>query len=276
MVRNQNPGSFASMAEGTLDEVVQQLQQLVAAHHLLRAALAGHAGSAQSEAVQEFMLMERRTEQALDALLPATDQLAQAVRSSLDNAHLLLAQHPPLETSPREVLSYAHKLRYTTFASLGVLPGQPPAPQVWDMRASKLYALQAAAAAAEEAATRVPAAVEAKRQAPEAPPAQLQPPVSLPPMPADWQPGMPVPLDLDLLKIPDGWQPGDPIPGLPPLPAAGPIEQQLPAAAAAAPPAAAPAAVRELHMDFELNADLDDFEAEEVQEISEEEESDDD
>lgn len=53
---------------------------------------------------------------------------------------------PPSEAAAAAVITYAHKLSYTTFAPPGFEPGRtplgnfrPPAPQEWQMRASQLH-----------------------------------------------------------------------------------------------------------------------------------------
>ncbi|KAK6290353.1 hypothetical protein POUND7_001894 [Theobroma cacao] len=132
-----------------------------------------------------------------------------------------------------DILSYAHRISYTTFAPPEFGAGQaplrgalPPAPQEEQMRASQLYAFA-------DLDVGLPKAVEAKEKAVEAiiepPPAQ---PVDtnplanlaalqglLPPnftVPSGWKPGMPVELPTNLPVPPPGWKPGDPVP-LPPL-----------------------------------------------------------
>ncbi|XP_074273649.1 mediator of RNA polymerase II transcription subunit 4-like [Silene latifolia] len=127
-----------------------------------------------------------------------------------------------------DVISYAHKISYTTFAppefgAGGPLRGAlPPAPQEDQMRASQLYAFS-------DLDVGLPKMAEDKERAieplieihaiPEPDPmeaikGQLPSNFSVP-VPAGWQPGMPVEL-LDLPLPPAGWKPGDPIP-LPPL-----------------------------------------------------------
>ena len=53
---------------------------------------------------------------------------------------------PPGAESARGVVTYAHKLSYTTFAPLGFEAGltplgnfRPPAPQEWQMRVAQLH-----------------------------------------------------------------------------------------------------------------------------------------
>ncbi|XP_027358679.1 mediator of RNA polymerase II transcription subunit 4-like [Abrus precatorius] len=134
-----------------------------------------------------------------------------------------------------DILSYAHRISYTTFAPPEFGSGQaplrgalPPAPQEEQMRVSQLYSFA-------DLDVGLPKEVESKEKIVEAivEPPPLQPPVDanplanlssiqglLPPnftVPAGWKPGMPVQLPTDLpIKPPPGWKPGDPVP-LPPM-----------------------------------------------------------
>ncbi|KAL2333797.1 hypothetical protein Fmac_015010 [Flemingia macrophylla] len=127
-----------------------------------------------------------------------------------------------------DILSYAHRISYTTFAPPEFGAGQaplrgalPPAPQEEQMRASQLYSFA-------DLDVGLPKEVETKEKIVEAivePP----PPVDtnavanlsafqgiLPPMPPGWKPGMPVQLPDSAIKPPPGWKPGDPV-SLPPM-----------------------------------------------------------
>ncbi|KAI9077249.1 hypothetical protein K1719_040820 [Acacia pycnantha] len=123
-----------------------------------------------------------------------------------------------------DILSYAHKISYTTFASPEFGAGQaplrgalPPAPQEEQMRASQLYNFA-------DLDIGLPKVVETKEKTIEPiiepPPPQpmetnpfgglLPPNFTVPP---GWKPGMPVELPVDLpIKPPPGWKPGDPVP----------------------------------------------------------------
>ncbi|XP_004506336.1 mediator of RNA polymerase II transcription subunit 4-like [Cicer arietinum] len=133
-----------------------------------------------------------------------------------------------------DILSYAHRISYTTFAppefGAGTAPlrgALPPAPQEEQMRASQLYNFA-------DLDIGLPRAVETKEKTVEAiiEPPPIQPvdtnPLSnlsaiqglLPPnfsVPPGWKPGMPVQLPIDIpIKPPPGWKPGDPV-ALPPM-----------------------------------------------------------
>ncbi|KAJ7947329.1 Mediator of RNA polymerase II transcription subunit 4 [Quillaja saponaria] len=129
-----------------------------------------------------------------------------------------------------DILSYAHRISYTTFAPPEFGAGQaplrgslPPAPQDEQMRASQLYAFA-------DLDVGLPKAVESKEKTigaifePSAPqPVDTNPLANLtaiqgmlPPnitVPSGWKPGMPVELPIDLpIRPPPGWKPGDPVP----------------------------------------------------------------
>ncbi|XP_004509361.1 mediator of RNA polymerase II transcription subunit 4-like [Cicer arietinum] len=133
-----------------------------------------------------------------------------------------------------DILSYAHRISYTTFAppefGAGTAPlrgALPPAPQEEQMRASQLYNFA-------DLDIGLPRAVETKEKTVEAiiEPPPVHPvdtnPLSnlsaiqglLPPnfsVPPGWKPGMPVQLPIDIpIKPPPGWKPGDPV-ALPPM-----------------------------------------------------------
>ncbi|KAK8498974.1 hypothetical protein V6N12_058011 [Hibiscus sabdariffa] len=104
-----------------------------------------------------------------------------------------------------DILSYAHRISYTTFAPPEFGAGQaplrgalPPAPQEEQMRASQLYAF-----AYLDPADTNPLANFAALQG-------LLPPNLT--VPLGWKPGMPVDLPTDLPVPPPGWKPGDPVP----------------------------------------------------------------
>lgn len=167
-----------------------------------------------------------------------------------------------------DILSYAHRISYTTFAPPEFGAGQaplrgalPPAPQDEQMRASQLYSFA-------DLDIGLPKAVETKEKTIEAiiepPSAQPADAISLanltsiqgllPPnitVPSGWKPGMPVELPVNLPMPPPGWKPGDPVP-LPPfesLPVPRVDEQQLrPLATQQKPPE--PIQVRHVELDI--------------------------
>ncbi|KAF5737586.1 mediator of RNA polymerase II transcription subunit 4 [Tripterygium wilfordii] len=133
-----------------------------------------------------------------------------------------------------DILSYAHRISYTTFAppefgaNQAPLRGAlPPAPQDEQLRASQLYSFA-------DLDVGLPKIVDTREKTiepmiePPPPPADTNPLSNLPgiqgllppniTVPSGWKPGMPVELPTDLASIvpPPGWKPGDPV-SLPPL-----------------------------------------------------------
>ncbi|KDP26214.1 hypothetical protein JCGZ_22460 [Jatropha curcas] len=144
-----------------------------------------------------------------------------------------------------DILSYAHRISYTTFAPPEYGAGQvplrgalPPAPQEEQMRASQLYAFA-------DLDVGLPKKIETKEKTieaiielpPPAQPAETNPFANFPAIqgllptnitvPSGWKPGMPVELPTNLPPPPPGWKPGDPLPPLESLPLPRMVEQQL-------------------------------------------------
>ncbi|XVF07980.1 hypothetical protein REPUB_Repub06bG0185800 [Reevesia pubescens] len=132
-----------------------------------------------------------------------------------------------------DILSYAHRISYTTFAPPEFGAGQaplrgalPPAPQEEQMRASQLYNFADLDVGLPKIVETKEKTVEAIIEPPPAQPVDTNPLANLgalqgllPPnfiVPSGWKPGMPVELPTDLPVPPPGWKPGDPVP-LPPL-----------------------------------------------------------
>jgi hypothetical protein len=245
------------------------------------------------------LLLEVGTQaQSLSATLDRSEELLKACRSSLrpgDQAAL-----PMPQPAPEDVLLLGHRLRYTTFAHAGLV-SQPPAPQQAQMLNSTLFkysqahaadalpcALTQAGPARPDAADTAAKAADGKPEPASTSAAAASAPAidvsSLPPMPADWQPGQPLPsfpsgfqMPDNIPEMPPGWKPGDPIPML--LPAAGaaatesaaePMDTTEEPPTAAPPRPAAPAVQPEL-LSFILNPDL-----EEADDYSESDDDDDD
>ncbi|KAG7553896.1 Mediator complex subunit Med4 [Arabidopsis suecica] len=128
----------------------------------------------------------------------------------------------------KDILAYAHKISYTTFAPPEFGAGQaplrgalPPAPQDEQMRASQLYAFADLDIGLPKTVENMEKKVEALIEPPPPPEAMDISAIHnlLPPniaVPSGWKPGMPVELPRDLPLPPPGWKPGDPV-VLPPL-----------------------------------------------------------
>ncbi|EXB81224.1 hypothetical protein L484_013165 [Morus notabilis] len=145
-----------------------------------------------------------------------------------------------------DILSYAHRISYTTFAPPEFGAGQaplrgalPPAPQEEQLRASQLYNFASLDVGLPKIVESDEKTVEPMIEPPAPAPTESNPLANLATIqgllhpnitvPSGWKPGMPVELPTDLPMPPPGWKPGDPVP-LPPL-ASLPVprvgEQQL-------------------------------------------------
>lgn len=171
-----------------------------------------------------------------------------------------------------DILSYAHRISYTTFAppefGAGSAPlrgALPPAPQDEQMRASQLYAFADLDVGLPKT-EREDKTIETFIETPAAPAPEMSAIQGLLPpnitIPSGWKPGMPVELPSDIPMPPPGWKPGDPI-SLPPLGSLplvpGRIEEQLPRSVAAPglPKAPEPIQVRHVQLDITLDQDDD-------------------
>ncbi|KAL5063681.1 hypothetical protein RYX36_025418 [Vicia faba] len=133
-----------------------------------------------------------------------------------------------------DILSYAHRISYTTFAppefGAGTAPlrgAMPPAPQEEQMRASQLYNFADLDIGLPKEVANKEKIIEAIIEPPPLQPVDTNPLANLsaiqgmlPPnfsIPPGWKPGMPVQLPIDMpIKPPPGWKPGDPV-ALPPI-----------------------------------------------------------
>ncbi|KAJ0244035.1 Mediator of RNA polymerase II transcription subunit 4 [Hirschfeldia incana] len=137
----------------------------------------------------------------------------------------------------KDILAYAHKISYTTFAPPEFGAGQaplrgalPPAPQDEQMRASQLYAFADLDIGLPKTVENIEKKVEALIEPPPPPPDLSAIQGMLPQniaVPSGWKPGMPVelPKDWRLPPPPPGWKPGDPV-VLPPELVPGPRAQE--------------------------------------------------
>lgn len=155
-----------------------------------------------------------------------------------------------------DILSYAHKISYTTFAPPEFGAGQaplrgalPPAPQEEQMRASQLYNfadLDIGLPKTDEGKEKI---IEALIETPAAAAAEINPLTSIPA-----GPGM-IPQNFVIPAPPPGWKPGDPItlPPLDTLPLTPRVEdQQLrPIPPPGLPKAPEPIQVRHVQLDIE-------------------------
>lgn len=192
-----------------------------------------------------------------------------------------------------DILSYAHRTSYTTFAPPEFGAGQaplrgalPPAPQEEQMRASQLYNFV-------DLDVGLPKVVETKDKGVEtlieaAPPSEtplqtaiqgmlIPPPISVP---SGWRPGMPVELPSDLPPVPPGWKPGDPIP-LPPFEnLVGPNKDEGQRPVVQMPgtqlPAKAPEPIQVRFVQLDINPDQDEYSSDYSSDVGSSEEDDED
>nr|AVV30150.1 RNA polymerase II-like protein [Lagerstroemia indica] len=174
-----------------------------------------------------------------------------------------------------DIISYAHRISYTTFAPPEFGAGQaplrgalPPAPQEEQMRASQLYNFA-------DLDVGLPKTVETKEKTiepiiePTLVPDTNNPLANLaaiqgllPPnitVPSGWKPGMPVELPTNLPVPPPGWKPGDPVP-LPPLDSLAAPRIEEPQIRPVAPQGMhkEPEIIQVRHVDLELPDNFDD------------------
>lgn len=155
-----------------------------------------------------------------------------------------------------DILSYAHKISYTTFAPPEFGAGQaplrgalPPAPQEEQLRASQLYNfadLDIGLPKTDEGKEKI---IEPLIEIPAAPAAEINPLTSIPAVP-----GM-IPQNFVIPAPPPGWKPGDPItlPPLDTLPLTPRVEDQplRPIPPPGLPKAPEPIQVRHVQLDIE-------------------------
>ncbi|KAK3016664.1 hypothetical protein RJ639_006759 [Escallonia herrerae] len=170
-----------------------------------------------------------------------------------------------------DILSYAHRISYTTFAppefgaGLGPLRGAlPPAPQDEQMRASQLYNFADLDVGLPKTVDSKEKIIEPFIEAPAIQPMESNPLANLaaliPPnitVPSGWKPGMPVELPTDMPIPPPGWKPGDPV-ALPPVLTRVEEQQMRPTPAAKTPE---PIQVR--HVELDIVNDSSDYSSEE-------------
>lgn len=181
-------------------------------------------------AILAFAKKLKEAEQVLDILVDDYADYRRPKRSKSEDGDAEESSSTTVASQLKlsEVISYAHRISYTTFAppefgAGGPLRGAlPPAPQEDQMRASQLYAFADLDVGLPKTAKDKEKEIEPLIENPALPPSDamaaaikglLPPNITIPP---GWKPGMPVELPTDLPLPPPGWKPGDPVP-LPPL-----------------------------------------------------------
>ncbi|BDA44982.1 probable mediator of RNA polymerase II transcription subunit 4 at C-terminar half [Coccomyxa sp. Obi] len=184
------PGSFSEYDEedGTAS-LADHLRRVVQQRTLLQA----------SGAVE---MIDRQ----FDALLPQLQATAACLQSLVDKHSLPdvpgYCTGPPSISLARDIITYAHKLCYTTFAPPGYQAGvtdlrhfRPPMPQEWQLRASQLHqfaGVKMGGSKEQEITADVAGSVQGTvSAAPAVPDGEVL--ADLPPMPPGWKPGDPIP-----------------------------------------------------------------------------------
>ncbi|XP_057801463.1 mediator of RNA polymerase II transcription subunit 4-like [Salvia miltiorrhiza] len=214
----------------------------------------------------------KETEHVLDMLVDDYSDYRRPKRTkSVDDADNSSKTTVETQLKLSDILSYAHKISYTTFAPPEFGAGQaplrgalPPAPQDEQMRASQLYNfadLDIGLPKTDEGKEKI---IESLIETPAAPPAESNPLASLSAItstlvaPPGWKPGMPVELPIDLSALPPpppGWKPGDPLPPLDALPLPPRVEEQQPRPGPPPGLAKAPEPIQVRHVQLDIEDD---------------------
>lgn len=182
-----------------------------------------------------------------------------------------------------DILSYAHRISYTTFAPPEFGAGQaplrgalPPAPQDEQLRASQLYIfadLDVGLPKTDEGKKIVEPLIEPLADTNSL--ANLSAIQGLVPpnivVPSGWKPGMPVELPTDLPLPPPGWKPGDPI-ALPPVDSLSLASKVEETPGQAVPPAGLPRMpepIQVRHVQLDIEDDSSDYSSDEASSDSE-------
>uniref|UniRef100_A0A5B6YJT3 Mediator of RNA polymerase II transcription subunit 4 n=1 Tax=Davidia involucrata TaxID=16924 RepID=A0A5B6YJT3_DAVIN len=231
-------------------------------------------------AILAFANKLKEAERVLDILVDDYSDYRRPKRSkSEDNTENSCTTTVATQLNLSDILSYAHRISYTTFAPPEFGAGQaplrgalPPAPQEEQMRASQLYNFADLDVGLPKTAESKEKTTEPFIEAPTAQPVEFNPLANLaaiqgllPPnivVPSGWKPGMPVELPSDLPIVPPpGWKPGDPVP-LPPLdslPVPGRIEEQQSRPAPAQGLLKAPEPIQVRHVQLDIDDDSSDY-----------------
>ncbi|GLJ45184.1 hypothetical protein SUGI_0951100 [Cryptomeria japonica] len=182
--------------------------------------------ASKDSAMRAFARKLRDAQQVLDQTLEDYGSYKKGKRAKTsDSSGDDLVGLGDLEVS--EIISYAHRISYTTFAPPEFASGQaplrgaiPPAPQDEQLRASLLYQFADldVGIPKETSTEALPVAIlepppESMTDNPILP--EVIPGVPVPAMPPGWRPGMPIELP-PMPPMPPGWKPGDPVPSPPP------------------------------------------------------------
>ncbi|CAK9144626.1 unnamed protein product [Ilex paraguariensis] len=232
----------------------------------------------------------KEAERVLDILVDDYSDYRRAKRSkSEDDIDNSCTTTVSTQLNLSDILSYAHRISYTTFAPPEFGAGQaplrgalPPAPQEEQMRASQLYSFADLDVGLPKSVESEEKTIEPLIETAAMQPVESNPLANLPALqglippnivvPSGWKPGMPVELPSDMpILPPPGWKPGDPV-ALPPLdslPVPHRIEEQQPRLIPAQGLAKAPEPIQVRHVQLDIDDDSSDYSSDEVSSDSE-------
>lgn len=113
---------------GSQHPSLQNLRELLDAHAELLARLTSEPPATSSDDVRELLAVSQARERCLGEGLAALGSVALSMRAVLDDVEELMPADSGYLPNVQELLSYGHRLRYTTFATTGLYSGEP-APQ---------------------------------------------------------------------------------------------------------------------------------------------------
>nr|GEU28936.1 mediator of RNA polymerase II transcription subunit 4-like [Tanacetum cinerariifolium] len=258
---------FATL-QGQLFEAVTELQEILdlqdAKQKVTREIRARDA------AILAFANKLKEAERVLDMLVDDYSDFRRLKRLKGDDGEEGLSTTTvATQLNLNDILSYAHRISYTTFAppefGAGTAPlrgALPPAPQEEQMRASQLYAFaDLDVGLPPENKDKFTIEPLAENPLDANPLANMGIMDMLPPnivVPSGWKPGMPVQLPTDLSILPPaGWKPGDPValPSLDSLDVPPRIEDQQPQPAHVPGFARGPQPIQVRHVQLDIGAD---------------------
>ncbi|XP_022846688.1 mediator of RNA polymerase II transcription subunit 4-like [Olea europaea var. sylvestris] len=222
----------------------------------------------------------KEAERILDILVDDYSDYRRPKRSkAIENAKDSSTTTVATQLKLSDILSYAHRISYTTFAPPEFGAGQaplrgalPPAPQEEQMRASQLYNFADLDIGLSKTDEGKEKKIDPFIETPTAQPSESNPlanlaaiPGLLPPnivVPSGWKPGMPVELPTDLpILPPPGWKPGDPV-ALPPfdsLPVPPRAEEQQPRSIPPPGLTKVPESIQVRHVQLDIEDDSSDY-----------------
>ncbi|KAJ0571404.1 putative mediator complex, subunit Med4 [Helianthus annuus] len=261
--------SLFSTLQGQLFEAVTELQEILdlqdAKQKVTREI------RSKDSAILAFANKLKEAERVLDILVDDYSDYRQAKRSKVDDSDESLSTTTvATRLNLTDILSYAHRISYTTFAppefGAGTAPlrgALPPAPQEEQMRASMLYSFADLDVGLPKSDNKDKFTIEPLVENQNDPNllANMGIKDMLPPnivVPSGWKPGMPVQLPTDLPILPPaGWKPGDPV-ALPPLESLSVpprIEEQQPQPVHVPPFAKGPQPIQVRHVQLDIADD---------------------